>query len=80
MAMEILNQDLIGQFTKISPLPGNMEKWIKINWVILIKGNLSHLFCLRGFYAIFSELKPDRDLIFKKETCFYEHIGMYLNL
>jgi hypothetical protein len=56
-----------------------MEHWMKQNWLVLIKGKLSYLFCGRGFYKFVCELNEDEDIIFRNIYHFKGLTGMYLN-
>jgi hypothetical protein len=56
-----------------------MALWVDKNWKPLIKGNLSHAFCGRGYFAFLFETKEDMDLIFRSGPYFMGTRGMYFN-
>jgi hypothetical protein len=78
MALKLVDQVLIDQFTDAWPSPQAMAIWIQKKWVGLIKGKLSHYFCSRGFYTFFLETKEDENLIFRSGPYFYGTKGLYL--
>jgi hypothetical protein len=56
-----------------------MALWVDRNWKPLIKGQLSHAFCNKVFFAFLFEEKEDKDLIFRSGPYFMGSRGMYLN-
>jgi hypothetical protein len=78
-ALQLDENGLIGQFTRLWPSPKEMASWLDLNWRKIIKGQLSTTFCGNGFYVFLFENKVDRDLIFRSRPYFMGTRGMYLN-
>ena len=57
-----------------------MMIWIQKSWKPLIKGQLTHFFYDRGFYAFLFKTKEDKDHIFLSGPYFYGTRGMSLNI
>jgi len=74
MVVVLVDQGLIGLFTRVWLSPRVMANWIWWNWQVLIKGKLTNYFYGRGFYAFLFQTKDDGDLIFIYEPyIFFTH-------
>jgi hypothetical protein len=80
MALKLVDQGLIGQFTGLWPSPRAMMIWIQKSWKPLIKGQLIHFFYDQGFYAFLFKTKEENDLIFLSGPYFYGTRGIYINI
>jgi hypothetical protein len=75
----LIENGLIGKFTRLWSSPKAMAQRLEQNWKKTIKGQLSTIFCGKGFYIFLFENKADRDLIFRNGLYFMGTIGMHLN-
>ena len=63
VALSLVDQALIRQFTGLWPSPKTTDSWVQRNWRPLISKNVASYSVGRGYFLLDFESKEDKDLI-----------------
>jgi len=78
-ALNLVERELIGQFTGLWPSPKVVDAWLKRNWRSLVKEGIRSYLVGKGFFVFVFDSVEDRNLIFRNGPYFMSPRGLYLN-